>query len=463
MNLVKEDLDKENEKTKKMAKIVLILIILLTSIVLCVGAYTMYLGSTGLEIYLNSSNANDLEGKMLLKEDKSIYLSIRYLAEKVGYKTYSGESKSKSEDPNKCYIETESEIIDFVVNSNKIEKTSLLQTENKYKYENLKYPIEYINEEMYINAEDLQSAMRITFQYDQQQNKIQMYTISKLVEIYAKKVISYGYTEISKNPLNNISIFDNVLIVNKEEKVGAIQLETGKEILETKYDDVVYLEETKEFLVTADEKKGIISKEGKTVIGLKYEDIMILSKKEGIYIVKEDGKYGLANIKGTQILYPKYEKIGIDISDFKENQVENPYLIGNNLIPVKYKEKWGLVNTSGKLMTDIKYDRLGYISHNQNDEFLNLLIIPKYNAVVVKKDVEEKDKKVSKYTILGANGDELYPIKLDDIYLKMDEEKRSYVIVMGENKYDAEEQLKKLGLKSIIDDGEGKNINSDIK
>ena len=458
MNLVKDNLDEKKEKTKKMARIILIFILLTILALACVGAYMLYLKSTELSVYLDDKKSDAIEAKMIFKEDKSVYIPVRYFAEVLGYKTYNGESQDKSEDKYKCYVESENEIIDFSVNSQKVQKTNLLEVENKYIYEDLKYPIQYINDEMCINTEDLQVAMNTTYNYNTNTNKIEMYTLANLVTIYAKTAISYGYTGISENAVNNYSIYDDVLIVNLDKKVGAINLSTGEEILEPKYDDIIYLRETKEFLVTSDSKKGIINQEQKKIIDLKYEDISVLSEKEGIYIVKEEEKYGLVNVKGTKILESKYNQIGIDISNFKDNEIKSGYLIGNNLIPVKYEEKWLLVNTSGNLVTETTYDGLGYTGSTKNEDILNLLVIPKYNAIVVRKDSE----KIQKYTLLGPDGTEIYPSKLDDIYLKIEDKKKSYVIVMGENIYDAEVELEKKGLKSVIDDGDGEKINEDI-
>ena len=99
---------------------------------------------------------------------------------------------------------------------------------------------------------------------------------------------------------------------------------SGKELAPCQYDDVVAIQEIKNTIkVTKDGKVGVIDNEGKEILGVLYTDITNLGKdnKEGFIVKGEDGKYGIIDYSNQTILDTKYDEIvkGIYGNDMYED------------------------------------------------------------------------------------------------------------------------------------------------
>lgn len=69
------------------------------------------------------------------------------------------------------------------------------------------------------------------------------------------------------------------------------------------------------------------------------------------------------------------------------------------------------------------------------------MVIPDYNVIVASKD--------KKYNLINSSGEKLWNgLLFDDVYMTVTSTEKKYYIIRNEKKYDAEKQLKKLGLVS---------------
>ena len=266
-----------------------------------------------------------------------------------------------------------------------------------------------------------------------------------LISSYQKSVLDWGYEEMSNIFNNQKSIFINRLIVSKEKnksKMGIVDLD-GKVIAEPKYDNITYLPETEDFLVTSNKKVGVMSKDGTLKVQIVYDDIDLMDKDAGLYLAKRENKYGIVDIKGNVKLYIQYDQIGIDIVSYAKNEIKSKYLLVDNLIPVKKDGLWGLFNKSGKQIVDFQYDGFGYVATSNKDAF-NLLVIPDYNVMVTKKN--------NKYGLINSSGVEIVPTSADDIYMTIDSDKKYYYLNILDKKYDVIEYLDSIGVKTTKDD-----------
>ncbi len=438
MNLMEESFqNKEEKKKKRTTKIVLVAIILVVIIIIAIISYLMYIQSTVMRLTLDGQANEKLKNMLVFESDGTIYAPIKEIATYFDYDSFNGEYSEKSEQQSKCYIKNENEIANFELGENKIYKLDLTQRDADYEYVYIKKPVKAINGELYVSTEGLEEAFNISFNYDQEKNEISIYTMPYLYNYYANKVLDYGYIELDKSFVNQKAILNNMLIVLKDKNQYGVIGVDGNTILESKYDDIMYLVNTGDFLVENNKKVGIMSANRDTKVQIRYDSIELMDSDSGLYVVRQDDKYGVIDIRGNTKIYIENDAIGIDISKFLQNNIKNSYLLADNLIPVKKDKYWSLYDKNGNQLTEFKYDSLGYVASNNKDA-LNLLVIPNYNVLVACKD--------KKYTLMNASGEELFAIVADDIYMEISGGEKHYYIIVNDQRIDAEEWMNLNGI-----------------
>lgn len=455
MNLMEESFEnQEKEKKKsKVAQIILISIILVVIIIIALFSYLMYIQSTKVTLTLDGQVNKEIQ-ELLYEENGKIYVPIKRIAQYFNYESYNGEYTEKSENMSKCYIQGENEVVNFELNSKEIYKLDLTSTDKKENYEivEIDEPVKYKNNELCISIDGLQKAFNVSFQQDEKGNT-KIYTLPYLAQGYETMVLNYGYTEISPEFVNQRAILEQEVLIVKNEKdqYAVIGLE-GDIILEPKYDKITYIPSIEDFLVESNEKLGIMSKNKKTKIAINYDSIELINKEKELYVVKKDDKYGVVDTRGNTIINIQNDEIGIDINQFKENNIKNSYVLIDSLIPVKKDKYWALYNLSGKQVVDYKYDSFGYIAAS-NKDVLNLLEIPDYNVLVACKD--------KKYTLLNSSGVELIRSDVaEGIYMKIGEdEKKNYFILANNSEINAVDYLKSLDVK-VNNENNSENSNN---
>ena len=439
MNIIEESF-KEKEKKKKniVPKIILIAIILIVIIIIAITAYLVYLQNSSLKLMLDGQQNNGLLNLLVIEEDGTIYAPIKEIASYLGYESYNGEYTDRTEDRSKCYVQSEDEVANFSLGSNKVYKLDLSNSSSNYEYVYSQKPVKAINGVLYAPSETIAQAFNVSFQYDQNKNRIYIYTLPYLYNTYSTSVLNYGYTEIADNLANKKAILQNMLVVKKDDKItGVIDLQ-GNTILEAKYEDIQYLPEIGDFLVTTNGKVGILSKTGETKVQIIYDSLELMDKDTGLYLAKKDNKYGVIDLRGNIKIYIEYDEIGIDPSKFTENGIKNKYILADSLIPIKKGNSWALFDTSGNQITDFEYDSFGYTASSSNKDALSLLVIPDYNAIVACKD--------KKYTLLDTKGEKLLGVIADDIYMTISGGEEHYYISANDRLYNAVEFLESQGI-----------------
>lgn len=442
MNLIEEEFqNKEEKKKKRTTTIILVAIILVFIAIIATVSYLIYLQNSTLKVLLDGKENQKIKQLLQIEEDGTVYIPIKEIAGFLGYESYNGEYKEKSEETSKCYIQNENEVANFSLGSNKIYKLDLTKTNENYEYEYTKKPVKAKEGILYATSEAIEKAFNISFQYDQDKNRIRMYTMPYLIQNYSGKVLDYGYTEISDVFANKKTILQDMLVVKKGENkniYGVIDTQ-GKNVLEAKYDNITYLPDVGDFLVENNKKVGILSKNGETKVQIMYDSIELMDYDAGLYVVKKDNKYGVIDLQGKTKIYIENDEIGIDSSKFEQNNIKNKYLLADNLIPVRKDKLWGLYDKNGKQIVDFKYDSFGYIA-STNKDALNLLVIPDYNVIVACKD--------KKYTLLNQAGKELFAPIADDIYMNISGGEKLYWIAVNNNRMDATKYLDQTGVSS---------------
>ncbi len=437
MQLLDENFQK-NKKGNKSKTIVLVSIIILFLLMITILILMISLKEEKMTTFIDGKDTSKLNEMLVFDESNpsKIYIPIRDIASYLGYKDYSGEYENTSESASQCYVQSEEEVANFALNSNIIYKKVITDNSN-YEQIEIDEPVKAINGKLCTTMDGIEKAFNVSFSYDTDKKQITIFTMPYLINFYSSKVLDYGFNSIDENINNKKAILEDLLIVTNGEKYAVITV-SGEKILEDKYEKIEYIRPTSDFLVTSNSKVGIISKTRETKVDLIYEEITPIDDKGKLYLIKKEGKYGIIDNNGSTKIYPEYDEIGIDATSFKKNGIKNSYILLDNLIPIKKGELWGIANTNGKLIADFKYEEIGYIGSNSGTEN-NLLVVPEYDVIVVKKG--------EKYTVITASkGEEIWPAAFDSIYISDSSGKISYVLFGNGKTWDLIEKLKEQGI-----------------
>lgn len=451
MNLIEESFQQKEEKKKKRTKgIVLGAIIFIILVIIAISCYLFYVQSTTMRLILDGQSNESLK-QIILWQNGNMYFPIKEVASYLGYSSYNGEYSQRSENQSKCYVQSENEVANFSLNSKTIYKLDLTTTGNDYETVEVEEAIFAKDGVLYASPEAIQKAFNVSVQYDQNANRIYIYTLPYLVQSYSPKVLDYGYTEISDVLANQKAILQNMLVVSKEDTnvYGVIDV-NGNTILEPKYDDITYLPEIGDFMVEANGKVGILGSKGESKVQIMYDSIQLMDSDAGLYVASNNNKYGVIDLRGNIKIYIENDAVGMDITPFSQNNIKNKYILAGNLIPVKKGDLWGLYDISGKQVVDFEYDSFGYIAKTNRDA-LNLLVIPDYEVLVACKD--------EKYILLNSIGEKLFNAPIaDDIYMTISGGQTHYYITVNNQTMDAEQYLDNIGVRKQSEGGNNTNI-----
>ena len=434
MNLIDESLEtKKPDNSKKVAKIILIIIAILIIFIIGTFIAIVYIQDSELKLYINGNTNEKVKEMMVVENDGTIYFPIKEIASYLGYESYNGEYTNKSENASKCYIQSEEEIANFALNSNKIYKLKISDSTANYEYYYASKPVKAINGKLYATTDALENAFNMSFTYDTNKHRIYIYTMPYLINAYTSRVLDYGYDAISDNFTNKKSVFDNMLVVTKNQsKIYAVIDVQGNIIIEPKYDYIEYLPYSGDFLVKSNNKVGIISAKKETKVQILYDSLELIDSDLGLYLAKKDNKYGVIDSKGNIKIYIEYDQIGIDNTKFSQNDIKNKYLLDNGMIPARKGDKWGAFDKNGNQILALEYDSLGYVA-SSNKDAINLLLIPNYNLLVICQN--------KKYGLVNSSGEIVVRTMIDDVYMTITSGKTYYYMNVNNKTINIEEWL----------------------
>ncbi len=443
MNIIEESFREQEEKPKKRKRLLLTLILLIFIAIITIIIVLIVMKEPDRVYYVDGVVKPELGTILKEQSGDSFYVPIKQMAPLVGYAAYNGDYGIKSEEINKCYIENDDEIVTLTLNSKRIYRIRKSQDDdnNDYEYYDMKNEVKSINGELCIESEEMPEIFNVQFIFNKERNKIFLSTLSYLVQSYQTTVLDYGYKAIDKEFINQKAILKDMIVVTKEDdkEYGVVKASTGETILEPKYTGIEYMPSIGDFIVEDDDKYGIISPSRENKIPLNYDGIDLIDKDAGLYAVQKENKYGVVDLKGASKISVEFDEIGINMNDFKENDIKNKYLLVDNLIPVKKGQLWGLFDKKGNKVVDFYYDSFGYIA-SSNENAKNLLVIPKYNVIVARKD--------KKYALINQSGQPLFAPVVDDIYMIYEDKRYQYIMNYNNETMDAEEYLKQRGATS---------------
>lgn len=235
MNFMGEQINQEKlNKNKKTRKIILITIIVLIFIMIGLSVAMVVVKGKKLTISFNGQNYSNLKSIMKFEEGGKVYIPIKDIASLFNYKSYNGDYTNKSEDTNKCYVETNEEAAVFEMGSDIIKKIDIKTGE--ITYFNIDEPVQIIDGKLYTTPKGISIAYNSNFIYNTETNKIVINTMGNLIERYNEQILKAGFKEISKEFNDQKAILNNYAIVKDEkENYGVYDVVKKQEVLEAKY------------------------------------------------------------------------------------------------------------------------------------------------------------------------------------------------------------------------------------
>lgn len=414
----------ENKKKSKLPMIIGICLAILIVIIIAIIVAIVYLNGSVMKITINGQKNNNIEKMLYIPEDdvNKVYIPIRAIAKYFNYEDYRGDYKIKSEDSSKCYVKNENEIAMFTKDSDRLVDS---RGDSDYEYITLDEKVFEKDGELYTTPDGIEKAFNVLFQVDISKKKIDIFTMDYLNQYYATRLKIDGQTEeLTKEYADKKAIFKNMIIVIKNKQYGVVNAETGEAVLENKYEEIKYLPATSDFLVKSNGKYGVLGSDASVKVRVTYDDIKIMDNQNGLYLVKQNNLYGVVDTKGKVIMNPEYNQIGVDINKYANSGIENPYVLLDEIIPVKNSGGlWAIFNKKGEKIRDFEFSNIGSgtSSSTQSANNYPAIVIPSYKIIIVEKDKH--------YNLMTTNGEELVPsYVLENVYIKNNTE-------TGENNY----------------------------
>ena len=318
MNLLEQENDLKESNGKKIVLILLIsCVVLLLFLIIALYLLSGRKIQKELIVNINNSDLEKIDSGFYLVNNNTGYIMIKNAAEKLGYNVFSGSYKEYIEDStySKCYLQKEDQIIQMEANSNIIYKTTVNSYIDYEKYE-LKNNIIKKENIIYIALEDLPVALNVVYNYSETENKIYLKSVETLEEEYNKKISNKeasGIVSLSSSVANKKALAYNLLVVSNDNKKWGIVDNKFNVIIGNRYDSITYVEQGNMFIVSDNNKYGIIKAETNIspVIDLLYSNINVICNDPLCFEVKGGDKSLIANKEGKPVVLDNFDSIGI--------------------------------------------------------------------------------------------------------------------------------------------------------
>lgn len=347
MNLLEEN--GKPQKTGKQKIVLGLLIISIIALILIVALIVFIIigkpqTQNAIKFKINNKEVKTSQNFILTTSNGEIYLELKELSNLLNYTYYNGAYLEFSENKEECYIDNGYEIIGMKKDSKNIYKTAVDNTLG-YQYIDISREIVYYNDKLYINVIDLPVALNLMIENGS------INTTEQIATSYETAVVEKGYESVDMSPNNLKAIAYNLLVVNKDSKKGIVNRNL-EEIVGTKYTTIDFVELSKDFIVSGNNKYGILNTNGDLKARIIYDDIKVLSYSPLLYIVKRDNKFGILNKEGAIVVNTLYDTIGYTERNRTgaEDTVIIPQLVDGigKTVVVSINNKYGLIEIDSK-------------------------------------------------------------------------------------------------------------------
>lgn len=369
----------KNDRRKKSVVISIIFCAILILILLALIFMIKQKDASTLKMFVDGSQKN-ITATLFKDVDGQTYVNVKEIAQLIGGYTYTkGEYGTYIDETTSCYLTNDYEIVaissdlDTFVKYSEFtaaepiiaEITVSVKSEKgqSQKY-NLENPVKYIDNAIYVPFSALPDMFNAQVDLSEQ-NRIKIYTLNQIVLNGKNTIGQLGYTMMSNEYENLKAMVYGYAVVGNDSFYGVINLyapEDNREVIGLKYDDITFIPNLKDFLTKATVDKGtvvgVFSSDGSTVITPKeYDEISIYDDETQLYLVSNDNKYGILNRKGEVIVYADYDAIGYESAknlDLPAGTGSYKVLF-NECVVVKDGSKYGLFDIEGNELLSTVY------------------------------------------------------------------------------------------------------------
>lgn len=243
-----------------------------------------------------------------------------------------------------------------------------------------------------------------------------------------ENVINPEYDELIAIPNNSKSIFVCTYDVNDEEGTYKTKVinDKNEEIL-SGYEKIEAVDnsdskqniwyEDNILRVSKNGKYGLIDFEGKEILTCDYDEITALTSVKNEFLVKKAGNIGLVNEKGQTIIPVQYK----EIRTLKEGYNSEYIVINEN-------DQYGIISTSGAILIEPKYEAIKYLNSSTmfavkeanvwklyNSESKSITIDGGYDDIIEVKNDNVIIVKDGKYGVINTNKEEKIAPQYEDL------------------------------------------------
>ena len=279
-----------------------------------------------------------------------------------------------------------------------------------------------------------------------------------VIDKEGNKIIDAKYTDIIiPNPQKDVFFCyenDNIVILNAK---GEKLYQDFKNVEPVKLKNVATtLNYEKElFKYEKDGRWGLINIDGKQIVKPEYEEIENLQLREGIFLVKKNGKFGIINGNGVCIINPEYDGIVSDGFYTEEHGYNKSGFIVSTKIEDGYR--YGYINFQGKKYLSNEFNSIERIDI---DDYKEVYLIAskngRYGVYKNRKNIIEEEYQSIEYNVANK----LLLIEKNKKYGVTDLEGK--IIIEPENtsiEFKGIYVYAKKGLENIVYDINGDKIN----
>ena len=223
-------------KKSKLPAVIGVCIVILTLLVVAIILGIIYLKDSLTTISLNGQRNYELEKILYVEETAEgtqLYVPIIKIAKILGYEGFVGDYLNKSEDKSKCHVVSENETAMFTLDSDVLVKVSTGSEE----YITLDKPVFEVDGELYTTKQGIEKAFNIMISNDEKFKDISIFSMDYLITYWATEL---KIEEYSEQLSDQKAIFEDMMVIRKENQYGVISVKTGKPVLETKYEEIKY-------------------------------------------------------------------------------------------------------------------------------------------------------------------------------------------------------------------------------
>ena len=222
-----------------------------------------------------------------------------------------------------------------------------------------------------------------------------------IVDCNNQKVLDTKYQDIKSLTENGIYAVKENNAWELVKKNGEVQLTDGLQNVQ----DILGIKNGNVIIKNANNKVGVISTTGETMLNTVYDDVKIAF--QDTYIVKQNGKYGIAKKGDEIVLNPTYTAMNyIDTADIIEASEDG---ITSNLLNSNLETK--LTGIVSEINTDKGYIK---IRQDNEDKYYNFRFEEKTEKDINSANTLFLDKKDGKYGYVDKNGKVVVDYKYDD-------------------------------------------------